>query len=139
MTITSTQVQKKQTLFTSFQLKHFQNFYLLHNHAFFFSPWKKIIATKTARLQNLKWLSNLQANLRPQRFEEEKKFTYEVVRPTDASLSTSNQLLCRRIFHFPIYNVHFSKVKFANISSGVRDMILESNTFEKNSARRTFW
>ena len=31
------------------------------------------------------------------------------------------------------YNVHFSKVKFANISSGIRDMILEPNTFEKNT------
>ena len=37
------------------------------------------------------------------------------------------------------YNVHFGKVKFENISSGIRDMILEPNTFGKNLARRTFW
>ena len=37
------------------------------------------------------------------------------------------------------YNVHFSKVKFANITSGIKDMILEPNTFEKNSARRSCW
>ena len=37
-----------------------------------------------------------------------------------------------------IYNVIFSKVKLVNISSGMRDMASESNTFEKNSARRTF-
>jgi len=37
------------------------------------------------------------------------------------------------------YNVRFSKGEFANISSGMRDMILEPNTFEKNSVRRTFW
>ena len=37
------------------------------------------------------------------------------------------------------YNVRFSKGEFANISSGMRNMILEPNTFEKNSVRRTFW
>ena len=36
------------------------------------------------------------------------------------------------------YNVSFSKGEFANTWLGMRDMILGSNTFEKNSARRTF-
>ena len=44
-----------------------------------------------------------------------------------------------KISHIYVYyNVRFSKGEFPNISSGMRDMILESNTFEKNSVRRTF-
>ena len=39
---------------------------------------------------------------------------------------------------YKTYDVRFSKGEFANISSRMRDMMLESNTFEKNSTRRTF-
>eukprot|EP00493_Phyllostaurus_siculus_P020623 UN20948 len=37
-----------------------------------------------------------------------------------------------------MYKVGFSKVFFAKISLGMTYIVLRSNTFEKNSERRTF-
>ena len=37
-----------------------------------------------------------------------------------------------------LYKVGFSKVFFAKISLGMTYIVLRSNTFEKNSERRTF-
>ena len=47
-------------------------------------------------------------------------------------------ITAKTIDFIQMYNVRFSKGEFADISSGMRDMILEPNTFEKNSVRRTF-